>query len=216
MASDPPRAYVLGRSGRPLASGGAPGSQEGRGHGAREDVPGFAQGVIGVIAILAPLATGIAFNMVFGAVLIAAGIVEFIDAFRAGTWQRGVLFGLMGLVTLAAGALYIARPVVGLVVLTAVFLAYLVFVGAFRVVMAIAAPSGTPGRVMQAVSGAVALVLAYLAIGQMPNVSLWLIGTFIGVSLIFAGAARISMALGFRKASGVLGTMAPAQHGAHA
>ena len=177
---------------------------------------GVAMVVIGAIAIFAPLATGITFNMIFGAVLIAAGVVEFIDAFRAGTWQRGVLYGLLGLVTLAAGALYIARPLVGLVVLTVVFLAYLVFVGAFRLVMAIAAPSGTPGRVMQAVSGAVALVLAYLAIGQMPNVSSWLIGTFIGVSLIFAGAARISMALGFRKASGVLGTMAPAQHGAHA
>ena len=177
---------------------------------------GIAMGVIGVIAILAPLATGIAFGLIVGAVLIAAGIVEFVDAFRAGTWQRGVLFALAGLVTLAAGALYIARPVIGLVALTVVFLAYLVFVGAFRIVMSIAAPSGTPGRVMQAVSGIVALVLAYLAIGQMPDVSSWLIGTFIGVSLIFAGAARISMALGFRKASGVLGTMAPAQHGAHA
>jgi len=175
---------------------------------------GVAMVVIGAIAIFAPLATGITFNMIFGAVLIAAGVVEFIDAFRAGTWQRGVLYGLLGLVTLAAGALYIARPLVGLVVLTVVFLAYLVFVGAFRLVMAIAAPSGTPGRVMQAVSGAVALVLAYLAIGQMPNISVWLIGTFIGVSLLFAGAARISMALGFRRASGALGAMAP--RGAHA
>ena len=177
---------------------------------------GVAMVVIGAIAIFAPLATGITFNMIFGAVLIAAGVVEFIDAFRAGTWQRGVLYGLLGLVTLAAGALYIARPLVGLVVLTVVFLAYLVFVGAFRIVMAIAAPSGTPGRVMQAVSGAVALVLAYLAIGQMPNISVWLIGTFIGVSLLFAGAARISMALGFRRVSGTLGAMAPAQRGAHA
>jgi uncharacterized membrane protein HdeD (DUF308 family) len=177
---------------------------------------GVAMVVIGAIAIFAPLATGITFNMIFGAVLIAAGVVEFIDAFRAGTWQRGVLYGLLGLVTLAAGALYIARPLVGLVVLTVVFLAYLVFVGAFRLVMAIAAPSGTPGRVMQAVSGAVALVLAYLAIGQMPNISVWLIGTFIGVSLLFAGAARISMALGFRRVSGTLGAMAPAQRGAHA
>ena len=175
---------------------------------------GIAMVVIGAIAIMSPLATGVAFDMIFGAVLIAAGVVEFIDAFRAGTWQRGVLYGLLGLVTLAAGALYIARPLVGLVVLTVVFLSYLVFVGAFRIVMAIAAPSGTPGRVMQAVSGAVALVLAYLAIGQMPNVSTWLIGTFIGVSLLFAGAARISMALGFRRATGALGAMAP--RGAHA
>jgi hypothetical protein len=41
----------------------------------------------------------------------------------------------------------------------------------------------------------------------------WLIATFIGVSLIFAGVARISVALGFRRAEHVL---APAHGGAHA
>jgi uncharacterized membrane protein HdeD (DUF308 family) len=64
--------------------------------------------------------------------------------------------------------------------------------------------------------GVVALVLAYLAIAQMPNLSLWLIGTFIGVSLIFAGIARISLARGFRKATDMLGAPPPAQRGAHA
>jgi uncharacterized membrane protein HdeD (DUF308 family) len=176
---------------------------------------GIAMIVIGILALLAPLASGIAFDLFFGALLIGAGIVELIDAFRAGTWQRGVLLALAGLVTLAGGVLYIARPVVGLVVLTVVFLAYLVFVGAFRLVMAFVLPKGTPGRVWVAVSGIVALVLAYLAIAQMPNISLWLIGTFIGVSLIFAGVARIALARGFRKAADVL-TPPPAQRGVHA
>ena len=61
-----------------------------------------------------------------------------------------------------------------------------------------------------------ALVLAYLAVAQMPNISVWLIGTFIGVSLIFAGVARISLARGFRKATDMLGAPPPAQRGAHA
>jgi uncharacterized membrane protein HdeD (DUF308 family) len=175
---------------------------------------GVAMVVIGVIAILAPFASGILLNMLFGAVFIAAGVVELADAFRAGTWQRGVLLGLLGIVTVAAGALYISRPVVGLVVLTVVFLSYLVFAGVFRIVMAFAAPRGAPGKVMGAVSGIVALVLAYLALGQMPNISMWLIGTFLGVSFIFAGAARISLSRGFRKAADQLGGMTP--HGAHA
>ncbi len=177
---------------------------------------GIAMVVIGILAILAPLASGVVFDMFFGALLIGAGIVELIDAFRAGTWQRSVLFGLAGIATLAGGVLYIARPVVGLVVLTVVFIAYLVFVGAFRIVMAIALPRGSPGRSWGVVSGIVALVLAYLAIAQMPNISLWLIGTFIGVSLIFAGIARISLARGFRKAADMLGAPPPAQRGAHA
>jgi uncharacterized membrane protein HdeD (DUF308 family) len=177
---------------------------------------GVAMVVIGVLAILAPLASGLVFDMLFGALFIGAGIVELVDAFRAGTWQRGVLLGLAGLVTLAAGILYIARPVVGLVALTVVFLAYLIFVGAFRIVMAFQLPRGTPGKFWAFASGVVAIVLAYLAIGQLPNISVWLIGTYVGVSLIFAGVARISLARGFRKATGLLGAPPQAARGAHA
>jgi uncharacterized membrane protein HdeD (DUF308 family) len=166
---------------------------------------GVAMVVIGILAIVAPLASGLLFNMIFGALFIAEGIIELVDAFRAGTWQRGALQALVGLATLAAGVLFIARPMVGLVVLTIAFIGYLVFTGALRLVLAFHLPRGSPGKAMGFVSGVVSLVLAYLAIGQMPNLSMWLIGTFVGVSLIFAGVARISIARGFRKATGMLG-----------
>jgi uncharacterized membrane protein HdeD (DUF308 family) len=178
---------------------------------------GVAMVVIGILAMVAPLASGVVFDMLFGALLIGAGIVEFIDAFRAGTWQRGVLLALAGIVTLAAGVIFIARPVVGLVALTVVFIAYLIFVGAFRIVMTFQLPRGAPGKGWTFVSGALSLVLAYLTITQMPNVSVWLIGTFLGVSLIFAGVARISMGRGFRKATtDLLGAAPLAQRDAHA
>jgi len=177
---------------------------------------GIAMVVIGVLAILAPMASGVVFDMIFGALFVAAGIVELTDAFRAGTWQRGVLLALAGLVTLAAGVIYIARPMVGLIVLTVAFIAYLMFVGAFRIVLAFQLPRGSPGKGWGFVSGVVSLVLAYLTIGQMPNISAWLIGTFLGVSFIFAGVARISLARGFRKATGTLVAPPPVERGAHA
>lgn len=176
---------------------------------------GIALVVLGVIALLAPLTSGVLFDMLFGALLTGAGIVELIDAFRSSTWQRGALLALAGLVTLAAGVLYIARPVVGLLALTVVFIGYLIFLGAFRIIMSFQLPSGTPGKGMSFVSGVVALVLAFISISQLPNISQWLIGTFIGVSLIFAGTARIALALGFRKAEHLLGAV-PAHGGVHA
>ncbi len=177
---------------------------------------GVAMIVIGALAILAPLASGVVFDMIFGALLIGVAIVEFVEAVHSGTWQRGVLLGLAGLVALATGLLTIARPLVGLVALTVVFLGYLVFAGVFRIVMAFALPRGTPGRFWAFLSGAVALVLAYMAIGLLPNISAWLIGTYIGVSLILAGVARLSLARGVRRATGLLGAPPPAPHGAHA
>ena len=176
---------------------------------------GVATIVLGILAILAPLASGIVFDLLFGALLVGAGIVEMIEAFRSGTWQRGVLLGLAGLVTLAAGVLFIARPTLGLVALTVVFLAYLVFLGAFRIVMAFELPRGAPGKFWAFVSGVVNLALAYLAIMRMPDISIWLIGTFIGVSLVFAGVARISLARGIRHAAGMVGAPPLAPRGAH-
>jgi uncharacterized membrane protein HdeD (DUF308 family) len=177
---------------------------------------GVAMIVIGALAIVAPLASGVVFDMIFGALLIGVAIVEFVEAVHSGTWQRGVLLGLAGIVALATGLLTIARPLVGLVALTVVFLGYLVFAGVFRVVMAFALPRGTPGRFWGFLSGVVALVLAYMAIGLLPNISAWLIGTYIGVSLILAGVARLSLARGVRRATGLLGAPPAAPRGVHA
>ncbi len=175
---------------------------------------GIALVILGILAIIAPLASGVVFNLLFGTLLIGAGLVELIDTFSSSSWQRGALLALAGLVTLAAGILFIARPIVGLVALTVVFIGYLLFVGVFRIVAAFGSPRGTPGKGMAFVSGVVAIVLAYFGITRLPDVSLWLIGTFVGVSLIFAGVARISAARGIRKATAVLGTAQPTG-GAH-
>jgi uncharacterized membrane protein HdeD (DUF308 family) len=174
---------------------------------------GIALVVLGVIALVAPLASGVLFDILFGALMTGAGLVEFMDAFRSGTWQRGLLLALAGIITLAVGVLYIARPLVGLLALTVVFLGYLMFLGVLRIVHSFQMPRGTPGKGMSFVSGIVALVLAFIAISGLPNMTPWLIGTFIGVSLIFAGVARITVARGLRRAEHVL---TPAHVGAHA
>ncbi len=176
---------------------------------------GIAMVIIGILSALAPLASGLLFDVLFGALLVAAGIVELFDAFQSARWQRGVLVALGGIVTLAAGVLYVMRPMVGLVALTVVFIAYLVFAGAFRSVLAFQLPSGVPGRFWTFLSGVVALVLAFVAIYQMPSTSLWLIGTFIGASLFTGGIARISLASGLRKAADLVGSPAQAVRSAH-
>lgn len=176
---------------------------------------GVAMVVIGVLAALAPLASGIVFNLLFGALMIGAGIVELIDALRAAKWQRGVLGALAGILTLAAGLVTVVRPLVGLVSLTIVFIGYLIFVGAFRMVITFQLPRGTGGRLWTFLSGVVALLLAALAIAQMPVTSTWLIGTYIGASLVFGGVARISLARGLRRVANVVGVPTQTMRAAH-
>ncbi len=176
---------------------------------------GIAMVIIGILAALAPLATGLVFDVLFGGLLVAAGIVELVEAFQSDRWQRGVLVALGAIVTLIVGVLYVMRPMVGLVALTIVFIGYLVFAGAFRIVLAFELPSGVPGRFWTFLSGATALVLAFVALRQMPVTSLWLIGTFIGASLFTGGIARISLASGLREAADLVSSPAPAPRSAH-
>ncbi len=176
---------------------------------------GVAMVIIGLLAALAPLASGIVANLLFGALLVGAGVVKLVDAFRAATWQRGVLTALAGILTLAAGFISVVSPVVGLVSLTVVFIGYLIFVGAFRMVMAFQLPTNAGGKFWTFMSGVVALALAALALAQMPIASAWLIGTYVGVSLVFGGVARISLARGFRKAADVVGAPAQTVSGSH-
>ncbi len=177
---------------------------------------GIAMVIVGILAALAPLASGILFNLLVGAALIAAGIVELVDAFRSSRWQRGVLVALTGIVTLVAGVACILNPIVGLVALTVVFIGYLVLAGVFRMVLAFQLPSGLSGRFWTFLSGAAGLVLAFVALSQLPITSLWLIGTFVGASLLTGGIARISLARGLRRAIVRVDPPAHALHGAHA
>ena len=61
------------------------------------------------------------------------------------------------------------------------------------------------GQFWAFVSGVLTLALAFLTLTRFPTISVWLIGTFLGVSLIFAGIARISLARGVRRAAYLLG-----------
>jgi uncharacterized membrane protein HdeD (DUF308 family) len=49
-----------------------------------------------------------------------------------------------------------------------------------------------PGWGWQAVDGIIAIVLGLLVLAQWPASGLWVIGLFIGIDLIFYGAARIA------------------------
>jgi uncharacterized membrane protein HdeD (DUF308 family) len=53
----------------------------------------------------------------------------------------------------------------------------------------------------QAVDGLITFVLGVLVLAQWPASGLWVIGLFIGIDLIFYGAAWIALALGLRASS---------------
>jgi uncharacterized membrane protein HdeD (DUF308 family) len=168
--------------------------------GGSMQVAGVAMIVLGVIAMLAPFASGVVFDVIFAALLIGVGIAQLAEAFHAERWQRGVLVGISGIVAIVAGGIALARPVIGLIALTFVFIVFLVIDGSARLAVGFGLPRGTSGKGWVIASGIVAIVLALLAALSMPQSSFWLIGTFVGASLVVGGISRLMMSREVRRA----------------
>lgn len=158
--------------------------------------------VSGILAIVVPPAAGIAATILIGWLLIFGGVMHFVLAW----YTRGVggliWQFLLGLVYAAVGIYMLMHPVAGLAALTLALGAYLFveaileFILSFRV-----RPLAGAGWLM--LDGVVTLVLAILIWITWPSNSPWVIGTLLGVNLIFSGTTRLMLLLAARRAAAV-------------
>lgn len=112
----------------------------------------------------------------------------------AGFFQHllgAILFGVVGL-------MMVRRPVVTAEVLTIFMAVFFLVGGLFELVGA--AAIGLPGWGWQVADGVITFALGLLVLAEWPASGLWVIGLFIGIDLIFYGAAWIALALGLRSA----------------
>lgn len=157
--------------------------------------------ILGVIAILAPVITTALSVLFFGAILALAGIVYLIKAFGLrgtdGFWAS--LIG--GILALVVGVLLLSRPIVSILILTYLLSIYFLGSGIGRIVAGLAARVPSAGWVV--VNGFVSLILGVLLLSGWPAVSLWVIGLFVGIDILFAGVW--ALAIGIAMHSGIAG-----------
>ena len=90
----------------------------------------------------------------------------------------------------------VTRPLLGAEVVTAVMAVFFLISGLFQFIGSLWV--ALPGWGWQALDGIIAFVLGLLVLAQWPASGLWVIGLFLGIDLIFYGAAWIALALGLR------------------
>lgn len=155
--------------------------------------------VLGVVAVGAPLASGIAVNLLIGWLLVISGVAHGFHAFRATGW-RGVLVQILcAILYLGVGIMMIRNPVAGLLALTVMVLVYFIVSGIFKIILAIRVDS-LPQRGWVAVSGVLSLALAIYVGGQYPISALWVVGLLVGIEMMFSGWSFIMLALAARRA----------------
>jgi uncharacterized membrane protein HdeD (DUF308 family) len=152
--------------------------------------------ILGIVAVGRAVTATVVSMLFFGWLLVLASGIEIAQAVMVGHWAgffhhllAAILFGI-------AGLLLVARPVISAEVLTLFMAMFFLVGGLFQIIGSIAV--ALPGWGWQVADGLITLVLGLLVLAQWPASGLWVIGLFIGIDLIFYGAAWIALALGLR------------------
>ncbi|HKN22521.1 MAG TPA: DUF308 domain-containing protein [Terracidiphilus sp.] len=155
--------------------------------------------VAGFLAIVVPPAAGIAATILIGWLLVLCGAVHLgigwhLRKVGGLTWAI-----LLGAAYLFAGFYTLLHPVAGLAALTLILGAYLFAEAILEFALAWKLrPVGGSGWLM--FDGVVTLIFSILIWTTWPSSSAWVIGTIVGVSLIFSGVSRLAMLSAARRA----------------
>ena len=142
--------------------------------------------ILGVVSIAAPFVAGVSLTLMLGFVLLAAGICQLVWAFQSETFGRGLMVFLWGGLTILAGGYTISRPAAALAGLT-VFLAMYFFISGLMDVFLAFRIKPVEGWGWTLFSGVVSVVLGVMIWRQFPTSAAWLIGTLVGIKLLFVG-----------------------------
>ena len=148
----------------------------------------------GLLAIVVPFFAGVAASVFFGWLVLFGGVAHLVYAWSergAGAilWQV-----LIGIVYVIAGLYMLVLPVAGVVAITLVLGFYIAVEGGFELVI-FSFLRRLRGAVWFLIDGLVSLLLAGLIFFGWPSSSLWAVGTLVGISLLFSGIARLTLAI---------------------
>jgi uncharacterized membrane protein HdeD (DUF308 family) len=160
----------------------------------------FALGVVllgvGFWALKSSMATTLLSVMLLGWSLVVGGVAEVVHALGARRSSGFTLHLLSGVLGAVVGLLVLRTPVGSALALSLLAVGWLGASGLFRVAASLL--NRQDGWRWETLNGLVALVLSVLVWRQLPGSALWLLGTCVGVELVFRGAAWIAFAIGLK------------------
>jgi uncharacterized membrane protein HdeD (DUF308 family) len=161
--------------------------------------------IFGMLAVGSPFFAAVAVNVVIAWLIVLAGVVHLILAFRAHGAGSLIWKLLVGLAYLFFGAYLITHPVLGVASLTLVLASLFLVEGVLDIALFFGMRT-MQGSIWVLTDGIVTLLLGLMIYLQWPSSSTWAIGILVGVSMIISGVTRVMLSLALRK---VTETIAP-------
>jgi len=155
--------------------------------------------VLGFLAIVMPMTTGIAISILFGWIIIVSGIMHIGYAFTASGAGSFIWRLLIGVLYVAGGLYLLFNAPLTLGSLTLAVAVVFIMEGVFEII-AYFQVREFPGSGWLVFDGITAIVLGALIAYQWPSSSAWAIGTLVGVNLLFSGFTQLFFSVGVKRA----------------
>lgn len=151
----------------------------------------------GILAIGLPLAAGIAVNIVVAWLLVFCGVAHLVFGWHIRAVGGLIWQVLLGALYIGIGAYLLVHPVAGLATLTLALAIYLLAEGLLELILSFRIrPRQGWGWLLA--DGIVTLILAIMIWQTWPASTEWVIGTLVGISMIFSGASRLMLSMAAR------------------
>jgi uncharacterized membrane protein HdeD (DUF308 family) len=159
--------------------------------------------VAGILAIASPLAAGIAINVLVAWLLVFSGCVHLIFAWY--TRSAGGFIGelLLGILYIFIGVYLLMHPLAGLMSLTLALAIYLFLEAILEFALGFKLRP-LPGSGWLLFDGIITLILAVMIWRTWPSSTAWVIGTLVGISMLFSGTSRLMLSLAARSVTSKL------------
>ncbi len=155
--------------------------------------------LLGLVALATPFIAGVVIETIVAWLLIFGGIGHFFLAWHVRGAGSHIWEFLVGLAYIAAGVFLFLHPVAGLVSLTLFLGAYLLIKGIFELIAGFTV-RGVAGGGWIFVDAVVSIILAGFIWLHLPSAAEWVVGTLLGVAILFSGISRLALAIAARRA----------------
>jgi uncharacterized membrane protein HdeD (DUF308 family) len=151
----------------------------------------------GLVALSSVVLATVVSVFIVGIMMIVVGVAEVINAFQFKSWGKFVLWIVLGLLYIVAGVVTFQNPLLAAALLTLMLGVALVASGIMRIVLAFSMKEGMPWMWV-VLSGVITLLLGVIILAKWPVASLYILGLFLGIDLVFAGVGWIFVGLGLK------------------
>jgi len=154
--------------------------------------------VAGLLAMVVPPAAGVAVVFIVAWLLVVSGGAHLVFAWYTRTTGGFIWELLLGIVYVLIGVYVLLHPVVGLASLTLALAFYLFAEGILELLLGFLLRA-MPGSGWLLFDGIITLILAIMIWRAWPSSTEWVIGTLVGISMLFSGVCRLMLSLAARR-----------------